>query len=166
MAQRVMMVSACLAGVACVYDGSHNRQAHFAGLFKDGKVFLFCPEVLGGLRIPHPPSEIRGGDGCAVLEGRARVVSKDGRDVTEFFVLGARKTLAFARKHGVKVAVMKAKSPSCGCGQIHDGTFTKTLISGFGVTAALLKQNGIEVVSDVEYVSALSRKSKSTKGNI
>jgi len=153
MAQRVMMVSACLAGVACVYDGSHNRHSHFAGLFKDGKVFLFCPEILGGLRIPHPPSEVRGGDGFAVLEGKARVFSRDGRDVTEFFVLGARRTLAFARKHGVKIAVMKAKSPSCGCGQIHDGTFTRTLVPGFGVTAALLKANGIGVISDVEYLS-------------
>ncbi|QAT16614.1 purine nucleoside phosphorylase [Candidatus Velamenicoccus archaeovorus] len=155
MAQRTMMVSACLAGVNCVYDGSHNRQSHFAGLLHDGEVFLFCPEVLGGMRIPHPPSEIRGGDGFAVLEGRARVVSRDGRDVTEFFLLGARKTLAFARKHGVKTAVMKAKSPSCGCGKIYDGTFTKTLIPGFGVTAALLKQNGIEVVSDEEYLSVV-----------
>jgi len=147
-----MMVSACLAGVNCVYDGSHNRQARFSGLLHDGEILLFCPEVLGGMRIPHPPSEIRGGDGFAVLEGRARVVSKDGRDVTEFFVLGARKTLAFARKHGVTTAVMKAKSPSCGCGRIHDGTFTKTLIPGFGVTAALLQQSGIEVVSDEEYI--------------
>jgi len=152
MAQRTMMISACLAGVNCVYDGSHNRQPHFVGLLHDAEILLFCPEVLGGMRIPHPPSEIRGGDGFAVLEGRARVVSKDGRDVTEFFVLGARKTLAFARKHGVTTAVMKAKSPSCGCGGIFDGTFTKTLIPGFGVTAALLKQSGIEVVSDEEYI--------------
>jgi len=147
-----MMVSACLAGVNCVYDGSHNRQSHFVRLMLEGEVLLFCPEVLGGMRIPHPPSEICGGDGLAVLEGRARVVSRDGRDVTEFFILGARKTLAFARKHAVTTAVMKAKSPSCGCGRIYDGTFTKTLVPGFGVTAALLKQNGIEVISDEEYI--------------
>lgn len=152
MARKVMMVSACLAGVACVYDGTHNRHPHFVGLFRNRNVFLFCPEVLGGMGMAHPPSEIAGGDGFAVLEGKARVVSKDGRDVTEFFILGAGKTLAFARKHHVKVAVMKARSPSCGCGKIHDGTFTKTLVPGFGVTAALLKQNGIEVIADIEYL--------------
>lgn len=151
MAER-LMVSACLAGVRCVYDGTHNLRPEIESLVKDGKAVLFCPEALGGMKIPHPPSEIRGGDGCDVLEGRCAVVSKDGKDVTAFFVKGAKESLALAKKHGIKKAVMKAKSPSCGCGSIHDGTFSKKLVAGFGVTAALLKQNGIEVVSDEEYL--------------
>ncbi|MDD5019308.1 MAG: DUF523 domain-containing protein [Candidatus Omnitrophica bacterium] len=155
MAQATMMASACLAGVCCVYDGTDNRRPFFAKLVAEKKIFLFCPELLGGMRVPHPPSEIAGGDGFGVLAGAARVVSRDGRDVTEFFVRGAQKALAFAHKHGVKTAVMKARSPSCGCGMIHNGTFTKTLVCGFGVTAALLKQNGIEVISDEEYLSAV-----------
>lgn len=152
MAHAIMMASACLAGVRCVYDGSDNRRPVFVKLLAEKKILLFCPEVLGGMRIPHPPSEIKGGDGADVLEGRARVMSKDGRDVTDFFVRGAQKTLAFARKHHVKIAVMKARSPSCGCGKIYDGTFSKKQIPGFGVTAALLKVNGIVVMSDEEYL--------------
>lgn len=149
---RPLMVSACLAGVACVYDGTHNSRDPIVRLRQDKKIILFCPEVLGGLKVPHPPSEIRGGDGYDVLKGAAVVVSKDGQDVTEYFVKGARTVLEIALKNNVKKAVLKAKSPSCGCGQIFDGSFSKRLICGFGVTAALLRENGIDVVSDDEFL--------------
>ncbi|MFA5038712.1 MAG: DUF523 domain-containing protein [Candidatus Omnitrophota bacterium] len=149
---RPLMVSACLAGVCCVYDGTHNLRPTVERLCKEGKIFLFCPEILGGLKVPHPPSEMRGGDGFDVLKGSAVVVSRDGEDVTKFFIRGARRSLEFAWRHGVKKAVLKAKSPSCGCGEVFDGTFSKTLIAGFGVTAALLKQNGIEVINDVDFL--------------
>ena len=160
MDQKKIMISACLAGVNCVYDGSSKFHPVFAKMHKKGEALIFCPEVLGGLNIPHSPSEISGGDGFAVLEGRAKVLSKEGEDVTSFFLEGAKKVLALARKHRIKKAVLKSKSPSCGCGVIHDGTFSKKLISGFGVTAALLKKNGIEVFSDVEYLEHGADKQK------
>jgi uncharacterized protein YbbK (DUF523 family) len=161
MAQEMIMLSACLAGVNCVYDGTNKAHPVFCGLKRRGKTVLFCPEVLGGLKIPHDPSEILGGDGCDVWEGRARVVSKSGRDVSSFFMEGAMKALGLARRHKITKAVMKSKSPSCGCGLIFDGTFSKKLIFGYGVTAALLKKSGIDVVSDAEY---LGKKTKLDRG--
>jgi uncharacterized protein YbbK (DUF523 family) len=155
------MLSACLAGVRCVYDGSHKRRPLLAALHKKGGAVLFCPEVLGGLKIPHPPSEIKGGDGAAVLRGQARVVSRDGSDVTAFFLEGAEKALALAIKKKIKRAVTKARSPSCGCGLTYDGTFTKTLIAGDGVTTALLKQSGVEVTDDETFL----KKQKASKAS-
>jgi uncharacterized protein YbbK (DUF523 family) len=96
--------------------------------------------------VPRCPSEISGGDGEDVLEGRARVVAQDGSDRTAEFIAGAQKTLEAARRCGAKRAYMKAKSPSCGCGRIYDGTFSAVLRSGDGVTTALLKRHGIEVI--------------------
>ncbi|MEK7850065.1 MAG: DUF523 domain-containing protein [Candidatus Omnitrophota bacterium] len=145
-----IMLSACLAGINCVYDGTNKFNPVFARLYKSGEAIVFCPEVLGGLKIPHSPSEIVGGDGFAVLEARAKVLSKDGKDVTSFFIKGAENVLALAKKHNINKVILKSKSPSCGCGFIYDGTFTKKLIPGYGVTVALLKKNGIEVVSDEE----------------
>ncbi len=145
-----LMISACLAGINCVYDGTNKLDPVLAGLYKSGQAIVFCPEVSGGLKIPHAPSEIVGGDGFAVLKRRAKVLSKDGRDVTSFFIKGAEKVLALAKKCKIKKAILKSKSPSCGCGLVFDGTFSKKLVSGYGVTAALLKNNGIEVVSDTQ----------------
>ena len=155
MVKEKVMLSACLAGVNCVYDGSHKKHRVFEAMAQSGDVLLFCPEVLGGLKIPHPPSEIIDGDGSTVLRGDGRVVSRDGQDVTVFFLKGAQKALALAKKRGIKMAVMKARSPSCGCGEVYDGTFSRKLVEGFGVTAALLKENGIEVMSDEEYLRGM-----------
>lgn len=153
MAQGVVLLSACLAGVNCVYDGSNNFKKVFKDMHAKGEAVIFCPEVLGGLKIPHEPSEITGGDGFDVLEGRARVVSKKGDDVTENFIAGAEAVLNLARKSSVRKAILKQKSPSCGCGLIFDGTFSKKLIKGCGVATALLKNNGIEVISDVDFLN-------------
>jgi uncharacterized protein YbbK (DUF523 family) len=147
-----ILLSACLAGVNCVYDGSNKEHPVFEKLAKCGGAALFCPEVLGGLSIPHLPSEISGGDGAAVLRGAARVVSQDGADVTDFFLKGAKRALALAKNLGIKKAVMKARSPSCGCGKVYNGTFSRKLIEGYGVTAAMFREDGIEVVSDEEYL--------------
>jgi uncharacterized protein YbbK (DUF523 family) len=166
MDQSKVLLSACLAGVNCVYDGTNKLHPVFAGIYKKGDAVLFCPEALGGMKVPHSPSEISGGDGLDVIEGRGSVFSKDGKEVTVYFVKGARKTLELAVKKGIKKAVMKSKSPSCGCGRIFDGTFTKKLVSGYGVTAALLKQNGIVVVSDVEYLESVKCKVKSAKREV
>lgn len=142
----MILVSACLAGVSCRYDGQSKAVENIAELVKRGEAKVFCPETLGGLKIPRVPSEIAGGDGENVLQGRARVMSRDGVDRTEEFLAGAYATLELCRKHGAAEVWLKAKSPSCGVGRIYDGTFTGTLRTGDGVTAALLRRNGIQVV--------------------
>ena len=111
---------------------------------------LVCPEVDGGLGTPRPAAEITGGDGADVLAGRARVVTRDGRDVTEAYVAGARRALEAARAAGAETAILKARSPSCGKGAVYDGSFSRALQSGDGVTAALLAKSGIRVVTDEE----------------
>jgi len=114
----------------------------------EGRAVLVCPEVDGGLGTPRPPAEIVGGDGADVLAGRARVVTVQGEDVTEAYIRGAERALRVAEQRGATRAILKARSPSCGSGNIYDGTFSKTLLAGDGVTAALLKMNGIDVATD------------------
>lgn len=140
------IASACLAGVKCRYDGEARPDKRIAEMHKQGLVKLVCPECLAGLPSPRCPSEIVDGDGADVLDGRARVLAQDGGERTADFILGAELTLKAAIRLGSKRAWLKAKSPSCGCGRIYDGSFSETLRSGDGVTAALLKRNGVEVV--------------------
>jgi uncharacterized protein YbbK (DUF523 family) len=142
------LVSACLIGKRCRYDGSHKRNEAVVALAKRQKLIPVCPEELGGLPIPRPPSEIVGGDGADVLVGKTRVLTKQGEDVTPYFLKGAAEVLKIAQAHNVKKAVLKTRSPSCGCGEIYDGTFSGKTRPGDGVTTALLKQNGIEVVGE------------------
>lgn len=146
--ERPVLLSACLAGRACRFDGSDNEDARLAGLIAGGRAVLVCPEDEGGLGTPRPPAEIVGGDGRDVLAGRARVVTKQGRDVTEEYVRGAQLALERARATGAVTAVLKARSPSCGKGCVYDGTFTRTQREGDGVTTALLEANGIQVLTD------------------
>lgn len=143
-----ILVSACLAGCECRYDGRANPTRKASELVEEGRAVLVCPEEDGGLPTPRPPAEIVGGDGHDVLAGRARVVTADGRDVTEIYIRGAEKALEAARAAGAEKAVLKSRSPSCGRGAIYDGTFTGTRIEGDGVTAALLTRNGIEVLTE------------------
>jgi uncharacterized protein YbbK (DUF523 family) len=143
-----VLVSACLAGRACRFDGSDNKDDLVARLVAQGRAVLVCPEVDGGLGTPRPQAEIVGGDGADVLAGRARVVNVDGQDVTDAHVAGAQQALTAARKSGAKAAILKARSPSCGRGAIYDGTFSSTLTPGDGVTAALLGAHGIEVTTE------------------
>ena len=140
------LISACLAGVPCRYDGQSKGRESAAVLAQRGEAVLFCPETLGGLPIPRPPSEIIGGDGEDVLDGRAKVMSRTGDDVTQAFIAGAQATLALCREHGADEVWLKSKSPSCGVGRIYNGTFSGELRLGDGVTAALLKRNRIKVV--------------------
>jgi uncharacterized protein YbbK (DUF523 family) len=140
------LVSACLAGIPCRYDGQARGREGMTALVKAGEARTFCPETMGGLRIPRSPSEIVGGDGYDVLDGKAKVMSKDGRDVTAKFIKGAQAVLEQYRKLGAEEVLLKSKSPSCGVGRIYDGTFTGTLKPGDGVTVALLKRNHIKVV--------------------
>ena len=139
------LVNACLMGVNCKYNGKNNYRSKVTEQCK-GAVQI-CPEVLGGLKIPHAPSEIQQGySGLDVLEGRAKVISIEGEDMTAYFLKGAREVLKIAEKAEAKQVYLKQSSPSCGCGKIYDGTFCGKKISGDGVCAALLKKKGFEVI--------------------
>lgn len=144
----MIIVSACLCGLNTRYDGKNNLNEKIASLLKEGKAIAVCPEQLGNLSTPRPPHEIQGGDGEAVLKGIAKVVSIEGMDSTSYFIKGAEETLKIAIEAHATCAILKAKSPSCGYGKIYDGTFTKNLIEGNGVTAELLKRNKIRVFTE------------------
>ena len=133
----MIIVSACLAGYRCRYDGKIVPDAEIVALIKRGGAIPVCPEMMGGLPCPRVPAE-RTKDGL-------RVVTREGKDVTEAFTSGAEEALRMAKLYGCDRAILKANSPSCGCGQIYDGTFSGTLIDGDGVTAELFKENGIAV---------------------
>ena len=133
-----ILVSACLLGEPCRYDGASKPCAEVIRLCKREGAVAICPEVAGGLPTPRVPSE-RVGD---------RVLTRDGRDVTEEYQRGAELALRAAREAQVTCAVLKAKSPSCGCGTVYDGTFSGRLVPGNGVTAELLKANGIPVYTE------------------
>lgn len=137
-----LLVSACLLGTSCRYDGKSKADARVQALVGKYEIISVCPEQLGGLPTPRVPSERRG----------ERVVTAGGRDVTEAYRRGAEAALALCRQNGCEAAVLKEKSPSCGCGQIYDGTFSRRLIAGDGVTVELFKAHGIVVCgeSDVE----------------
>ena len=135
-----VIISACLLGLDCKYDGGNNRlpEETIEKLTARYELVPVCPECFGGLTTPRTPSE-RLGD---------KVVSKTGADVTEQFRKGAEAAMYLARFFGVKTAILKANSPSCGSGTVYDGTFTGTLVPGDGVTAELLKLHGIEVIDE------------------
>ncbi len=111
---------------------------------------LLCPEVVAGLGVPRPAAEIVGGQGRAVLEREARVVTQAGADLTDVFIRGADAALALCRREGIRMAVMKARSPSCGNRQSYDGSFRGVRVSGEGVAAALLQREGIRVFNELE----------------
>jgi uncharacterized protein YbbK (DUF523 family) len=138
----VIIVSACLAGVACRYDGKGCPDEEVISLVETRRALPVCPEQLGGLPTPREPAEIQGGDGADVLEGKAIVLDRTGQDVSSNFAKGASEVLRLARLVGATEAIVKAESPSCGCGSI---SFRGKLVSGDGVTVSLLKQHGISV---------------------
>lgn len=142
-----VVISACLLGVRCRYDGGHSRNETAINPKQTYQLIPICPEESGGLPTPRPPAEIVGGDGDDVLKGKAKVMNADGTDVTKAYLRGAHHALAVAQSHGATHVILKARSPSCGCGDIYDGTFSGTLTSGDGVTTALLKRYGITVTS-------------------
>lgn len=150
MNDKVILVSSCLAGIPCRYDGKAQPNDKVRELVRKGCAVTVCPECLGGLPTPRIPSEIVGGSGEDVLAGRAKVLAKVGSvslDVTLQFIKGAYLALQAARSVDAHTAILKANSPSCGCGTIYNGTFSGVKCDGYGVTAALLKANGIEVIS-------------------
>jgi len=140
----VWLVSACLVGVRCRFDGDSEPDPVVLRLAERDGAVPVCPEQLGGLPTPRLRSEFRAGDGRAVLDGRAQVIAEDGRDVTAAFERGAQDALTIARRCGVVRAVFKERSPSCGVKQVwSDGR----VVAGMGVTAALFIREGIDVVS-------------------
>jgi len=141
-----VLVSACLLGRACRFDGKDKLVLELQDVLRAEKVEAvpFCPEEAGGLGTPRPPAVIVGGDGEDVLDGRARVVTDGGEDVTAAFLDGARQALDAARLHGCAVAYLKERSPSCGCGQVHT---EKGVAKGCGVTTALLRRGGVAPIS-------------------
>lgn len=145
-----ILVSACLVGVNCKYNGGNNLNLEILKLVQEGKAILVCPEQLGGLSTPRNPSEI-------VDRISSKVVASDGTDVTKEYQKGAYETLKIANLYQVKKAILKSKSPSCGNTTIYDGTFTHTLTGGEGITTKLLRENGIEVVNEDEYVKELRK---------
>ena len=145
----MILVSACLVGTRCRYDGGgYDRYPELSRMVEEGRALPVCPEQLGGLPTPRPPAEIQAGDGTDVLAGNARITRQDGTDVTAEFLAGARKTLEIARLHGASAAILKARSPSCGCKQVYDGRFDGTLKPGKGVTAAMLEEAGLAVYDE------------------
>jgi uncharacterized protein YbbK (DUF523 family) len=151
------LVSACLCGINCKYNGGNNLNPYLLELWKKNQVIPVCPEELGGLSTPRCPAEIIGGSGEDVLQGRARVIDTNGNDLSRNFVQGALKTLELAYSNGAHSAIFKSRSPSCGAGSIYDGSFKSCLRSGDGVCTALLKQNGIKVFSDEDIIIVRSK---------
>jgi uncharacterized protein YbbK (DUF523 family) len=133
-----LLVSACLLGVECNHEGGHSRRPSVGALAERYRLVAVCPEVCGGLSTPRPAAERRGD----------RVVNADGTDVTAAYDRGAQAAVELAQATGARGAVLKARSPSCGSGEIYDGTFSRTLHEGEGVTAAALRAAGVEVVSE------------------
>lgn len=141
-----VLVSACLLGVGCRYDGQSKAYPLLDELCRRHEAVPVCPEIMGGLPTPRMPAERQG----------QRVVTKNGVDVTAQYRRGAEEVLRLARKLGCTVAVLKERSPSCGSGRVYDGTFTGTLTEGFGVAAEVLRAAGIRVLGESELATFLA----------
>lgn len=132
------VVSACLAGLKCKYNGGSNPCEYVKRLYKEGRALPLCPETLAELPVPRAPSEIRNG----------KVVSKDGDDLTSRFLQGAKRAMVLARSSNAKKAILKSRSPSCGYREIYDGSFSRTLCAGNGVWTEGLIEAGFEIFTE------------------
>ena len=147
------LISACLAGKKCNYKGEDNVVKKLKELYLKGDAILVCPEVLGGLKTPREAAEI------LTFQEKLTVKTVSGKDVTEAFIIGAGKALKVAKENKITTAILKARSPSCGCSQIYDGTFSKKIVNRDGITAALLKLNGIKVITEEEIIHKVKKSS-------
>lgn len=145
----MILVSACLLGINCKYSGGNNENKEMIKFLKKEKIIPVCPEQLGGLSTPREP--------CEIVEktDSLRVVDKKGKDQTLKFVKGAEETLKITQLCGIKEAILKSNSPSCGSCKIYDGTFSGKLIDGQGITASLLKSKNIKVYNEINYIEKL-----------
>lgn len=148
--EETILVSACLMGINCKWNGENNLQEKLLELTKTCHVILVCPEQLGGLATPRNPAEV-------VTRNPIRIMDQEGKDVTLSYVKGSGEVLKLVKLFSIKKAILKAKSPSCGNQEIYDGTFTKSLIPGEGVTTKLLKEHGVEVMNEMEYLDFISQ---------
>lgn len=142
MEKEKILISACLIGLNCKYNGGNNENSKLVELMKEKDLIPICPEQLGGLKTPRASAE----------RTQEKVLTKEGIDVTKEYQKGAEEVLNLAKKLNIKKAILKSRSPSCGIDEIYDGTFSHTLIKRDGVTAELLKKNGIEVISSDKYI--------------
>lgn len=146
-----ILVSQCLLGMPVRYDGGAHGPFDLLQRWRaEGRVVSVCPEVAGGLPTPRPPAEIPTGQGEGVLAGQLPVLTVDGASVTAQFLAGAEHALRLVSKHGIRFAVLKARSPSCGNHETYDGSFSGTRVTGEGVTAAALRQAGVRVFNENE----------------
>lgn len=146
----MILVSACLLGINCKYSGDNNKNDKVIEYLQNKQFTLICPEQLGGLPTPRDPSEITLLDGDKVLKGESLVINNKKQDVTQCFLKGANESLKIAKIYNCKEAILKEGSPSCGVNLIYDGSFTGIKKSGSGVTASLLRNKGIKVISEKE----------------
>lgn len=150
-----ILVSRCLLGHPVRYDGgAHGPFDQLQRWQAEGRVVALCPEVAGGLSTPRAPAEIAGGQGVQVLDGLLPVLTMEGEDVSAAFVAGAERALALVRQHGIRIALLKARSPSCGNRENYDGSFSGVKVAGEGVTAAALRRAGVQVFSEEELPAA------------
>lgn len=150
------LISSCLANLPVRYDGKAYYDEKIAELIRTKQAITICPEISGGLNTPRLAAEIVGGTAQDVLNNKAKVRDNLGNDVTQAFIDGAFKTLEMAQKHQISIVVLKENSPSCGTHFIYDGSFSGTKISGLGITACLLKQHKIHVISEDEFLKSLA----------
>ena len=142
-----ILVSACLLGMDCRYDGTHAYCPALEQLMAEHVLIPVCPERRGGLDTPRVPAERQG----------ERVVTRDGDDVTSAYIAGAQEALRLARQYDCRYAIFKERSPSCGSGAIYDGSFSSRLIPGDGVAAQLLRKNGVIVLGESQISALVSR---------
>ncbi|MCK0470551.1 DUF523 domain-containing protein [Halalkalibacter sp. APA_J-10(15)] len=148
----MILVSSCLAGLKVRYNGTHSLDNRISKLVSEKKAVTICPELLGGFLTPREPAEIVGGNGEDVLDGNAKVIEKSGKDVTALYLEGAHATLHKAKEINASIVILKENSPSCGSSMIYNGEFKGKRVVGNGVTSALLKRNGIQVISEEDFV--------------
>jgi uncharacterized protein YbbK (DUF523 family) len=144
----MILVSACLAGINCTYKAGNNRNEKVMELVRKGKAIPICPEQLGGLITPRSGSRIISGSGADVLDGKSKLLTDNGEDVTKEYIRGAAETLATAKNFDASAVILKQGSPSCGNGCTQGGLNSREKTAGDGVTTALLKRNGIKVLSE------------------
>lgn len=147
----MIVVSACLCGVNCKYNGKNNLNNEILNLFEKGEAVLICPEQLGGQCTPRSPHEISNATGADVIDGKAKIMGPDGDNATDEFLKGAYESLKIAKACGAKVAILKSRSPSCGYGEIYDGSFSGKKIKGNGVTAELFLRNEIKIFTEEDF---------------
>lgn len=152
----MIIVSSCLAGMKVRYNSTDCLDETIRKLVEEKRAVTVCPELLGGFVTPRDPAENVGGTGEDVLDGKARVVEKSGEDVTGLYMKGAFETLKIAKELGATTVVLKENSPSCGSSRIYDGSFGNRRISGNGVTTALLRREGIVVLSEEQFAKSIN----------